>query len=185
MGGGGTPLRIGNHEVGVTGSLFFIPRYSVSLECNCLHEQEAPVFTLLTTSPALLYSRPSSHTLILQLVVIIVAMALASSGGRSHGLILLAAVQSEGGIHDRQVYQTGISEDELRLGFVPGRISPWYHRCHHHSFVADLQWNGGSVIIVYNIRSRGHLSDHQVLILSTDILIILNRLSCISSCSWV
>jgi hypothetical protein len=52
-------------------------------------------------------------------------MALASGGGRSHGLILLAAVQSEEGIQDSQVYQIGISEDEPRLGFAPGRTSPF------------------------------------------------------------
>ncbi len=61
----------------------------------------------------------------------------------------------------RQVSPVGPSEDELqlwtRLGFVPGQTGPSAGQA------VDLKWNGSAVIIVHDIRIRGHLF-HQVLV---------------------
>jgi hypothetical protein len=82
--GEGTPYELASRRWG-SYNLLYIHGYCVSLECSCLHEQVATVFTFVKY---LLHSSREavSRTLILRLVVVVIGrtLAVASSGERSY-----------------------------------------------------------------------------------------------------
>ncbi len=109
------------------------------------------MFTLVKTSPTMLYSRLSSHTLILRLVIVFGGNVIALSGVHSYGCITLAGVPSRGGTYYGHVYLVKPSEDELQLILVPGQACPFAER------LSTVSLAGSAVKWGYSHQGPQHL----------------------------